>query len=65
MERTNVASSVAANRQNGKTRNNRGNGIRFGFCPCCGRKGYYKVTRRYEHCRCCGFQRILLPGQDF
>ena len=39
--------------------------VKFDFCPCCDRKGYYKISRRYEHCRLCGYHRILLPGQDF
>ena len=39
--------------------------IKFAICPCCGRKGYYKVWCNYEKCRYCGFYRLLLPGQDF
>lgn len=41
-----------------------GNGLKFSWCPECGQKGFYKNGHR-EHCRCCGFKRILLPGQDF
>ena len=39
--------------------------IKFDICPLCDRKGYYKIHRRYEHCRLCGMYRILVPGQDF
>lgn len=39
--------------------------VRFIICPYCGRKGLYKIPRSYEHCRCCGLHRILLPSQDF
>ena len=62
---TSVASNVALNGQNGKNRHRNGNGIKFAYCPYCSKKGLYKVPRRYEHCRCCGLHRILLPGQDF
>ncbi len=44
---------------------NRNNGLKFAYCPCCNKKGLYKVARRYERCRCCGLHRVLLPGQDF
>ena len=60
---TGVAYVAAINGQNGKSGN--GNGVRFGFCPYCGKKGFYKVPHRYERCRCCGLRRILVPGQDF
>ena len=40
-------------------------GIKFGICPLCYKKGYYKIPQRYEHCRLCGMYRILVPGQDF
>jgi len=60
-----VAASMAINGQNGKRLYKNGNGVRFGFCPHCGRKGLYKVPHQYERCRCCGLHRILLPGQDF
>ena len=63
MEYTSVASSGVINGHNGKR--GTGNGVRFGFCPRCGRKELYKVPRGYERCRCCGLHRILLPGQDF
>ena len=39
--------------------------MQFRFCPCCDKKGYYKIPRHYERCRYCGYLRILLPGQDF
>ena len=39
--------------------------IKFGICPLCDRKGYYKIHQRYEHCRLCGMHRLLVPGQDF
>ncbi len=65
MGHTSLAPGIAINGQNGKRGNRNGNGVRFGFCPCCGRKGFYKVPCRYERCRCCGLHRILLPGQDF
>jgi len=57
--------AAALNGSNGKRGNRNGRRLQFGFCPCCGRKGLYKVPRGYEHCRCCGLHRILLPGQDF
>ncbi len=50
--------------RNGKGEN-RNNGLKFAYCPCCNKKGLYKVARRYERCRCCGLHRVLLPGQDF
>ena len=53
------------NGRNGKRGNGNGSGVRFGFCPYCGRKGFYKVPRQYERCRCCGLHRMLMPGQDF
>jgi hypothetical protein len=47
------------------SRRGNGNGKKLGICPCCGRKGLYKIPRQYERCRCCGLHRILVPGQDF
>jgi uncharacterized protein (DUF983 family) len=43
----------------------RGGRLKFGFCPRCNKKGYYKVLRSYEHCKLCGLHMILVPGQDF
>lgn len=43
----------------------KGKGTKFVHCPCCDKKGFYKVPCRYERCRYCGFYRMLLPGQDF
>jgi len=61
-----VAASVAANSRKGKKRHRNNNSrARFDFCPCCGRKGLYKMLYSYEHCRYCGLHRVLLPGQDF
>jgi hypothetical protein len=54
---------VPINGQTEKVRNR--NGVRYAYCPSCSKKGYYKVPRQYERCRCCGLHRILPPGQDF
>ena len=64
-DRTNSAQSSTVNRRSIKTKQDNGRRIKFDFCPLCDRKGYYKMHRRYEHCRLCGMYRILLPGQDF
>ncbi len=58
-----MAAEAAIKSRNGRRRN--GESLKFSFCPCCGRKGLYKVPRSYERCRCCGLHRIILPGQDF
>lgn len=42
-----------------------GKGLKYTLCPLCGKKGYYKVPRAYEHCKFCGLHMTLLPGQDF
>ncbi len=62
---TNRAHSSTVNRRDIKTKQDNGGRIKFDICPLCDRKGYYKMHRRYEHCRLCGMYRILLPGQDF
>jgi hypothetical protein len=54
-----------ANTGKENTRRPANNRSRYDFCPRCDRKGYYKVSRNYEHCRLCGFHWLLLPGQDF
>ena len=59
-----MVSDGVAGCRNGKGEN-RNNGLKFAYCPCCNKKGLYKVARRYERCRCCGLHRVLLPGQDF
>ncbi len=62
---SNSAHVSAVNRRNIKTKPVNGGRIKFGICPLCDRKGYYKMHQRYERCRHCGMYRILLPGQDF
>ena len=47
---------------NHKHRN--GNGLKFTYCPHCGKKGFYK-KEHIEHCRYCNYKRWLVPGQDF
>jgi len=56
-----AVSGIAINEQVTK----RENGTKFAYCPCCSRKGFYKMRYRYERCRYCGLHRVLLPGQDF
>ncbi len=65
VERPSVTSSMNEKERNKKISKGHGNGLKFGFCPRCGKKGYYKVSRAYEHCRFCGLNMILVPGQDF
>jgi len=65
VEHPKLASSMTPKKHNGKVNKGNGNRLKFQFCPCCGRKEYYKVSRTYEHCRFCGLHTILLPGQDF
>ena len=44
---------------------NNGKGLKYNLCPLCGKKGFYKLPRAYEHCRFCGLHMTLLPRQDF
>ena len=60
-----VAANIAIGGQNMKKESRNGSGVRFEFCPCCGRKGLYHCPQRYSRCRYCGLYRIALPGQDF
>ena len=65
VESPGLVSSPNEKEHNRKISNGHANRLEFGFCPRCGKKGYYKVSRNYEHCRCCGLHMRLLPGQDF
>jgi len=60
-----MAASTALGGQNERRGSRNGKGMKFAYCPYCSKKGLYKVPRSYEHCRCCGLHRVLLPGQDF
>lgn len=64
-EHLSTTSSMTEKEPDRKISNSHANRIKFSFCPRCGRKGYYKVSRNYEHCKFCGLHQILLPGQDF
>ena len=59
------AQSLGFKRLSERKINGKGKGLKYQLCPLCGKKGYYKVPRTYEHCRFCGLHMILLPGQDF
>ncbi|HEY83120.1 MAG TPA: hypothetical protein G4O01_07550 [Dehalococcoidia bacterium] len=60
-----MASVVESKTKSGKETRAEAHRLELKRCPHCGRKGYYKMPRRYEHCRFCGLHRILVPGQDF
>ena len=59
------AQSFGFERRSVRIINSNGKGLKYKLCPLCGKKGYYKVPRAYEHCRFCGLHMTLLPGQDF
>jgi len=62
---TGWAHSSMENGHNAKMNQINSEKIKYAICPVCGRKEYYKIQWRYEHCRHCGMYRILVPGQDF
>jgi len=61
----NSAQSFGLERSGKQNIKNNGKGLKYKLCPLCGKKGYYKMPRAYEHCKFCGLHMILLPGQDF
>ena len=61
----NSAQSLGFKRLSAQRINGKDKVLKYKSCPLCGKKGYYKVPRAYEHCRFCGLHMILLPGQDF